>query len=203
VHSNLVRHTIGTSGSSTASPGHWPRPIKEDKVIAANRVTLGGLACGLALLLAACGSGGLSDNGPFGNSGQNSGTLCYPVRPGGVVQDGFEEYYDTGGTATIDKVVLVHPRHLRLVAAWVSEQNGPVAVALGGGYPHPTRTWQHAAGAVVHHTHGDEVITLVAVVKLTGKLGTASAINMYYHIGGIHYLRHFTDGLHIFVGHKC
>jgi len=37
------------------------------------------------------------------------------------VQDGFEEFDDTGGTATIDKVALVHPRHLRLVAAWVAE----------------------------------------------------------------------------------
>ena len=73
---------------------------------------------------AACGSGALSDNGPFGNSGQNSGTLCYPARPGGVVQDGFEEFYDTG-------------------------------------------------------------------------------IDMYYHVAGTHYLRHFTDGLKIPVGHKC
>src|SRR5215472_5895744 len=75
-----------------------------------NRVTQGGLACGLALLLAAC-SSGLSDNGPLGNSGQNSGTICDWAAPGGVVQDGFEEFNDTGGTATIDKVALVHPRH--------------------------------------------------------------------------------------------
>jgi hypothetical protein len=69
-----IRHTIGMSGSSTASLGPWPRPGQENKAIAVNRVTLGGLACGLALL-AACGSSGLSDNGPFGNGGPNSGTI--------------------------------------------------------------------------------------------------------------------------------
>src|SRR5215469_10852031 len=86
---------------------------REDKQIQVNRVTLGGLACGLALLLAAgCGGGGLSENGPFGNSGQNSGTICAWTTPGGVVHDGFEEFYDTGGTATVDRVALVEPRHL-------------------------------------------------------------------------------------------
>jgi hypothetical protein len=155
----LLRHTIATSGSSTASLGYRAQtrepsqPVREDKGIAVNRVTLGGLACGLALLLltAACSSGGLSANGPLGNSGQNSGTLCDWARPGGVVQDGFEEFNDTGGTATIDKVALAHPRHLRLIAAWVAEGNSPVG-EVGRGYPHPTRAWKHIPGAVVHPT---------------------------------------------------
>lgn len=170
-----------------------------------NRVTLGGLACGLSLLLllaAACGSGRLSENGPFGTSGQNSGTICDWARPGGVIYSGFEEFYDTGGTATIDNVALVEPRHLRLVAAWVAEANGPVA-GVGRGYPHPTRVWQHIPGAVVRHTRGQEVISLVVVVKPTAKLGTARAINLYYKSGGTRYLRHFTDGLQVPVGHKC
>jgi hypothetical protein len=47
------------------------------------------------------------------------------------------------------------------------------------------------------------VINLVIVVKPTAKLGTATAINMYYEVGGTHYLRQFTDGLQIPVGHKC
>ncbi len=168
-----------------------------------NRVTLGGLACGLALLLAAaCSGGGLPTNGPFGNSGQNSGTICTWTPPGGVVYDGFEEFNDTGGTATVDRVALVHPRHLRLVAAWVAEANGPVA-GIGKGYPSPGRAWQQIPGAVVHHTHGQEAISLVVVVKPSGKLGTATALNLYYEVGGTHYLRHFTDGLQIQVGRTC
>ena len=170
-----------------------------------NRVTLGGLACGLALLVlaAACGSGGLSTDGPLGTSGQNSGTLCDWATPGGVVQDGFEEFNDTGGMATIDKVRLVHPRHLRLLAAWVAEGNSLVGEAIGRGYPHPTRAWKHVPGAVVHPNHGQEVINLVIVVKPSGTLGTATAIDMFYHVGGTRYLRRFTDGLRIPVGHKC
>ena len=30
-----------------------------------------------------------------------------------------------------------------------------------------------------------------------------TGIDMYYHVAGTHYLRHFTDGLKIPVGHKC
>jgi hypothetical protein len=170
-----------------------------------NRLTLGGLACGLALLMAtACSStvGKLSANGPFGNSGTNSGTICAWTTPGGVVYDGFEEFYDTAGSATVGRVVLVKPRHLRLVAAWVAEANGAVA-GVGKGYPSPSRAWQRIPDAVVRHTRGQEVISLVIVVKPTAKLGTTTAINLYYNVDGTRYLRHFTDGLKIQVGHIC
>lgn len=167
-----------------------------------NRVTLGGLACGLALLLVACGSGRLSDNGPFGNFGQNSGTVCDWVRPGGVLQDGFEEFSDTGGTATIDKVTLVHPRHLRLLAAWAGEGITPIG-KLDRGYPHPTRAWKRIPGAVVHHTRGQEVINVVIVVKPSATLGTATAIDLYYRSGGTRYVLHFAYGIRVPVGHKC
>jgi hypothetical protein len=166
-----------------------------------NRVLLGGLACGLALLLAAC-SSGLSDNGPLGNSGQNSGTLCYTATRGGVVQDGFEEFNDTDGTVTVDRVALVHPRHLRLIAAWIGEGNTPIG-RVGRGYPHPTKAWKRIPGAIIHHNHGQEVINLEIVVKPTAKLGTATAIDMYYEADGTHYVRRFTDGLKVPVGGKC
>jgi len=170
-----------------------------------NRVTIGGLACGLALLLAAaCSNTGskLSTNGPLGNGGPNSGTICAWTTPGGVVQDGFEQFNDTGGSATINKIALVHPRHLRLLAAWVAEGDRPVG-QVGKGYPHPTKAWKHIPGAVVHRNHGRQQINLVIVVRPTAKLGTATAINMYYESAGTHYLRHFRDGLKIQVGHIC
>jgi hypothetical protein len=84
----------------------------------------------------------------------------------------------------------------------VAEANDAVA-GIGKGYPSPGRAWQHIPGAVVHHTHGQEVISLVVVVKPSGKLGTATAINLYYEAGGTHYLRQFTDGLQIQVGRTC
>jgi hypothetical protein len=195
-----VRRIIGGQHPGLGAVACSIAPSRQDKQITMSRLTLGGLACGLALL-AAC-SSGPSENGPLGNSGQNSGTICDWATPGGVVQDGFEEFNDTGGMATIDKVALVRPRHLRLIAAWVGEGNTPIG-EVGRGYPHPTKAWKRVPGAVVHPNHGQEVINLVIVVKPTAKLGTATAINMYYHVGGTHYLRLFTDGVKIPVGHKC
>jgi hypothetical protein len=118
------------------------------------------------------------------------------------VYDGFEEFNDTGGTATVDKVALVHPRHLRLVAAWVAEANGAVA-GVGRGYPTPGRSWQRVPGAVVQHTRGKEAISLVIVVKPSGRLGTATAVNLYYKSAGTHYLLHFPYGPQVPVGHAC
>jgi hypothetical protein len=165
-------------------------------------LTTGGLACGLAILLAACSTSGGYTDGPFGNDGGYSGTVCLPARPGGVVTDSFEDFNDTGGTATVDKVVLVHPRHLRLVAVWVAEANGPVG-KFGRGYPKPGREWQHVPGAVVRHTRGNQTISVVIVVKPSGRLGTATAVNLYYHSGGMHYLLNFRYGPQIPVGHAC
>ena len=182
-----------------------------------SRVTLGGLACGLALLLmTACsstGGGKLSTNGPFGNGGPNSGTNGTCARPGQVVHDGFEEFPNAGGTATLDKVTLVSPRHLRLIAAWVVPTTGAL-VDIGWGYPTATSLasaapgvrWglrQRIPGAVVRHTHGQEAINLVILVKPSGNAATVNAVNLYYHAAGTHYLLHFPFGLNIQIRRTC
>jgi hypothetical protein len=181
-----------------------------------NRPTIGGLACGLALLLAAaCSSTGgkLSANGPFGNVDSNSGTNGLCARPGQFVHDGFEEFPNAGGTATLDKVTLVATRHLHLVAAWVLPTTGPL-VDIGWGYPTasslasaaPGVRWklrQRIPGAVVRHTHGREVINLVILVKPSGRHATVKAVDLYYEVGGTHYLLHFPFGLDISVRSNC
>jgi hypothetical protein len=174
-----------------------------------NRVTVGGLACGLALLLAAC-SSGLSDNGPFGNGGPNTGTVCTWTKPGGVAHDSFDAFPNSGGTATIDKVMLVHPRHLRLIAVWAVPTDGSLGNA-GPGYPPganngPGFRWgqrQRIPGAVVRHTRGRDLVNLVIVMKPTAKFGTAKAVNLYYKSAGTHYLLHFPVGYKIVDGHPC
>jgi hypothetical protein len=185
---------------------------REGKQIAVKRVTLGGLACGLALLLAACSStsSGLSNNGPFGNGGPNSGTICAFTKPGEVLHDSFDEFPNKGGTATIDKVALVDPRRLRLVTAWVVPTNGPLG-DTGPGYPPasgylPGFRWgqrQRIPGAIVRHTRGKDVYNLVIVMKPSGKLGMATAVNLYYESAGSHYLLHFPWGYQVPVGHTC
>lgn len=176
-----------------------------------NRVTLGGLACGLALLLAACGaSDKLSAHGPFGSGGTNAGTLCDAIAPGRVWHDSFDAFPNTGGPARIDRVALVGARHLRLVAAWVVRTSGPLGDA-GPGYPRasdfqPGFNWarrQSIPGAIVRHTHGHDLINLVIVMKPSGELGTATGVNLYYESAGTRYLIHFPIGYKLPVGHNA
>ena len=176
-----------------------------------NRVTLGGLACGLALLTTSCsGSGRLDTDGPFGSGGTNSGTLCGPIPPGAVSHDSFDAFRNAGGLARISKVTLVGARHLRLVAAWVVPTSGPLGDS-GTGYPRasefqPGFHWaqrQSIPGAIVRHTHGSDLINLVIVMKPTAKIGTATAVNLYYKSAGTRYLIHFPIGYKIPVGGHC
>jgi len=171
---------------------------------------IGGLACGLALLAAACSSDGLATDGPFGNGGPDSGTVSSCARPGGVAYSGLEAFPNTGGTARTQRVTLVHPRSLQLVATWLVPLTGTDSVGVGSGYPPgplaPGIHWgqrQHVPGAVVRHTRRGALINLVVVVKPSGKVGTARAINLYYQAGGTHYVLHFRYGLKISVTRTC
>jgi hypothetical protein len=191
------------------------RPVP---ILRVNQVPKGGLACALALLLAtACSSsrGKLPTNGPFGNGGSTSGAVGQCVRPGQAAYSGFESFPNKGGAATIDSVVLVKHRNLRLLAAWVILTPNPsIGVGVGPGYPSATSVasdapglrWslrQKVPGAMVRHTHGREVINLVIVIRPSGKVGTAKAVDLYYKSAGTRYLLHFPYGLNIPVRHTC
>lgn len=177
-----------------------------------NRLTMGGLACGLALLAAACSSSGTGTDGPFKGKGSTiTETVCDWTPRGGVVYDGFDAFQNTGGKATIGKVALTQSRDLRLVAAWVVPIAGTPLVGVGQGYPSasglastaPGTQWQRRQripGAVIEHTRGRDLINIVLVVKPSGKVGTATAINLYYEAGGTHYLLRWLHGLKIWVG---
>ncbi len=170
------------------------------------------LGAGLALILfaVACSSGKPSADGPFGNGGTNSGTLCEQTPPGAVLHDSFDAFRNTGGTARISKITLVDARHLRLVAAWVVPTSGPLGDS-GPGYPRasdfdPGFQWalrQSIPGAIIRHTRGHDLINLVIVIKPTGKIGTASGVNLYYKSAGTRYLIHFPVGYKVPVGRRC
>jgi len=178
-----------------------------------NRIAMGGLACGLALLAIACSSSSApTTGGPFRGKGSTiPETVCDWTTPGGVVYDGFDAFQNAGGTATISRAALAQPRELRLVAAWVVPIAGTPLVGVGQGYPSasglattaPGTQWQRrqrVPGAVVGHTPGHDLYNLVLVVKPSGTVGTANAINLYYQTGGTHYLMHLPHGLKIWVG---
>ncbi len=177
---------------------------------------MGGLACGLALLLVtSCSRGGVDADGPFGSTIPDSGMICAHTRLGGAAYSGFENFPNKGGPATITRVRLAHARHLRLVAAWVLQTPGPsFGVGVGGGYPTkssveadaPGTRWdlrQRIPGAVVRHTRGRETIDLVIVAKPIGRVGTSTAIDVYYKVAGNRYLLDFPYGFTVKVARTC
>jgi len=98
-------------------------------------MTVGGLAAALALLLAGCGSGGLNMSGPFGVSPSRSlGSQCSWMPRGSVGTFGMLSFSNSGGLARIDKVTLVDPHHLQVVAEWVARITGHNLIGVLGGH---------------------------------------------------------------------
>jgi hypothetical protein len=168
-------------------------------------VFTGGLAAGLALLLAGCSSGGsgLNTDGPFGNSKvPYSGGQCVSVSRGEVVTIGVLDFPDHGGRARIEKIVLADPRDLQLVTAWAVPITGTDLLGVFPGYPPlgvkgkgppklaPGVQWgrrQRADGAVISHTPGQDVINLVLVVKASAVTGSAKDVLVDYQSAGADY----------------
>lgn len=163
----------------------------------------GGLAAGLALLLAGCGTGPKT-NGPFGNSNAPySGGQCIPVPPGDVATIAAKDFPNPGRQARIDNVTLVGAHDLRLVAAWAVPITGTDLMGVFAGYPPygiqgkngfpgvvPGVLWdrrQRADGAKIPHTPGQDTINLVLVVKASGVEGTSKTVYVDYESGGNHY----------------
>jgi hypothetical protein len=165
-------------------------------------IIAGGLAAGLALMLAGCGSG-LNADGPFGNSNAPySGGQCLSVPRGAVATIAATDFPNHGGPARIEQVTLVGARDLRLVAAWAVPITGTDLLGVFPGYPPlglnrafpgkpaPGVQWgrrQRADGAVIRHTPGQDVINLVLVVKASAVTGVATDVYVDYESGGTHY----------------
>jgi hypothetical protein len=88
------------------------------------RSIAGGGVLGLALLLT-CACGTNIADGPFGPSGGAGGAVCAWTPAGGVVFYGAEEFPNSGGTGTIEKVSLVAAHHLRIVTGWAVRSPEP------------------------------------------------------------------------------
>jgi hypothetical protein len=164
---------------------------------------IGGLAAGLALLLAACGGTGLNADGPLGPSTPDVGGQCFPTPKGDVGTFADLEFGNGGGPARISRVTLAHARHLQLVAAWVVPVTGTDLWGAFDGYPPngiagpegnrgvPGEHWnqrQRADGAVIPHLRGQDVENLVLVLKPIGPEGSASTEYVWYTSGGSRYV---------------
>jgi hypothetical protein len=177
----------------------------------------GGLAAGLALLLAGCSSGSTGPNtdGPFGSSPKTSpGSQCFWAPRNEVGTFAALVFANSGGQARIKKVSLVDARHLQLVAAWAVPITGRTLMGVFDGYPPnkvddghgtPGVQWgrrQRADGATIAHIPGKGVDNLVLVLKASGTEGTASTEDVYYTSGGTEYLLNLGVGIQLFNGNK-
>ncbi len=113
-------------------------------------------------------------------------------------------------------VGLAGAHQLRIVAAWVVPITGTDLFGVFNGYPpdgdkgsapplSPGVQWRHrqrAAGALISHIRGPDVMNLVLVLKPTGRQGTAKSEYIYYHSGATHYLLDLGVGIRLFNGNE-
>jgi hypothetical protein len=170
-----------------------------------------GLVLGLALLLL-CACGTNAADGPFGESGGSPGAVCAWATANGVVFYGAEEFANSGGRATIEKVSLVAAHNLRVVAGWAVPITGTSTLGVAQGYRPvegeiaPGIQWserQLLNGAVIPHSRGHDVTNVVLILKPSGTRGFAKAVVVYYKSGGTNYVLRWPIAVEVFVGHGC
>jgi hypothetical protein len=134
------------------------------------------------------------NTGPLGNGG-TAGGICTPIAPGQVDSWGITYLGNTGSSdALIEKIDLVKPRNLRLVASYVVPITGHDDYGDILGYPpahpQPGVDWPRhtlAAGTQLPPVHGMDHADLVTVIQPTGLLAEAQAIDVFYQESGITY----------------
>lgn len=92
-----------------------PLPVTRAAVLARVLLALVQLAA-----LAGCGQGRLPE-GPLGRFPENHDTVGQPLREGGADTIGFDALFNGGpAPAVIDRLVVVSPRHIKLIGAYVT-----------------------------------------------------------------------------------
>jgi hypothetical protein len=175
-------------------------------------IRIGGLAAGLALLLTAGCSSGISADGPFGKSVSGGGSECIPVPRNGVGTFATVALGNSSGPARITSVTLVGAHHLKIVAAWVIPIRGLGLMGVFSGYPAgppaaqaPGIQWarrRRADGALIPHLPGQAVYNLVLVLRPSGAQGTASSEDVNYQSGGTQYLLNLGIGIQLINGNQ-
>ncbi len=172
----------------------------------------GGAVLGLALLLLCACSSTNSTSGPFGPSGGAPGAVCAWTNAGGVVFYGAEEFPNTGGAGTIEKVSLIAAHNLRIVTGWAVPVTGTNILGVSQGYqPSPGQIapgiqWskrQQLDGAAIPPSRGRDVTNVVLILKPSGTRGFAKAVEVSYKSGGTDYVLRWPIAVEVFVGHEC
>jgi hypothetical protein len=165
-------------------------------------VPAGALAALVAISLTGCSSGNAINTGPLGN-GSSPGSACIPASSGGLISDGLQALRNSGsGTAVVQKVHLTNPHHLIIKVAWIVPIHGTNFYGFLSGTPGgkgalPGVEWSQrvrAPGARIPPAHDHHAANLVLVLKMTGRKGTAKAVDVFYRESGQQYhLRYNTS----------
>ena len=164
-----------------------------------------------ALGLAACSSGGGINTGPFGGAG-TPGLECAWAHRGGVLTDDPAFVRNHGlAPARIEKVALIAPRGLQLVAAYAVPITGTTQYGMRLGFPTganlpPGVQWsrrQRANGATVPHSAGHDITDLVLVLKPAAPYGSALGVAVYYKVSGQQYQLRTDLQILVFNGRGC
>jgi hypothetical protein len=144
----------------------------------------------LLAVLTGCGQGQLPV-GPL--QPENHVIVGQPVLRGGAITIGFDALYNKGAKpAVIDRVVIVSPRHIKLLGAYMviggvigNWESFPPAIPAHGNPK--SRLWaarHRAVGAVIPpHKLGGLALGLAA----TAAHGSLAHTDVYYHVGNTHY----------------
>jgi hypothetical protein len=185
-------------------------------VISRTRIA-GGLAAGLALLLAGCAGSAPNSVGPFGGAPKSSIGECLFAPRGSVATLAASAFANSGGPGRISKITLVDPHDIKIVTAWVVPDTGLDLIGVFAGYPPlgikglgppsipPGIQWRHrqrADGALIPHTPGQDSINLVLVLKASGVKGTVKDVYIYYEAGGNNYRLDLAFAIQLFNGNK-
>jgi hypothetical protein len=155
-----------------------------------------------AAVLSGCQGPGQLPEGPLGKVPENHIVVGEPVVSGISDTIGFEAVFNGGSVpAVIDRLVLVSPRHIRLIGAFVTI-GGPVGnwPTFPPSFPqtasgrHNNRyiipRWANRrkpAGAIIppHRWAG-----IALGLEATGAHGSIAGIDLLYHVGSAHYQWH-------------
>lgn len=165
------------------------------------QVSLALLAMLIGAALAGCGAAQLPE-GPLGKFPEHYDVAGQPVREGIADTIGLDLTFNGGlAPAVIDRLVLVSPRHIKLIGAYVTIggivgdwATFPPSFPTRSGARHDVRyaisAWAHRhkpAGAIIppHRWAG-----IALGLEATSAHGSIAGIDLFYHVATAHYEWH-------------
>jgi hypothetical protein len=150
------------------------------------------------VLLSACAPGELPE-GPLGKVQENHDVAGQPVQLGGADTIGLDAIFNSGSvSAVIDRLVLVSPRHIQLIGAYVTIGGivgdwptfPPSATGLRDVAP-AAQAWarRHKPAGAIIPPHQWAGIALGLAPTSAAKARIAG-IDVFYHVGSAHYEWH-------------